>query len=129
MIILNYAHPFTGEQVAQIEQLIGADAKRIEIKQIKAHLDPAEPLGPQVAALADAAELSDEEWSGAPLLVNPPSLNFAAVALIAELHGRMGYFPACLRLRPVPASIPPRYEVAEVLNLQDIRNAARRRRE
>jgi hypothetical protein len=62
-------------------------------------------------------------------LINPPSLNFVAIALLAELHGRMGYFPACLRLRPVEGSTPPRYEVAELLNLQEARNAARRRRD
>lgn len=126
MLILNYAHPFTPDQISQIEQLVGVPIK--EIKQIKVHLDQAEPLLPQVTVLANAAELTNEEWSGTPLLINPPSLNFVAVALIAELHGRMGYFPACLRLRPVEGSVPPRYEVAEVLNLQDIRNAARERR-
>lgn len=127
MLILNYAHPFTSEQIAQIEGLMGQKIE--QIKAIKVHLNQAEPLIPQVTALADAAELTSEEWSGAPLLINPPSLNFVAVALIAELHGRMGYFPACLRMRPVEGSIPPRYEVAEILNLQDLRNAARARRE
>lgn len=126
MLILNYAHPFTAEQQTQIEQLVGAPVK--EIKQINVHLNQAEPLVAQVTALADAAELTNEEWSGAPLLINPPSLNFVAVALIAELHGRMGYFPACLRLRPIEGSVPPRYEVAEILNLQDVRNTARSRR-
>jgi hypothetical protein len=61
-------------------------------------------------------------------LVNPPSLNFIAVVLLAELHGRCSYFPAHLRLRPVQGSVPPRYEVAEVLNLQAVREEARRRR-
>ncbi|GAB4532403.1 MAG: CRISPR-associated protein Csx15 [Anaerolineae bacterium] len=126
MIILNYAHPLTQEQLAQVEKLTGAQIS--EVKHIPAHVDQAQPLAPQVAALADAAGLTGEAWSSLPLLVNPPSLNFAAVALLAELHGRMGYFPACLRLRPVQGSLPPRYEVAEILNLQEVRNAARGRR-
>ncbi|WP_322506519.1 CRISPR-associated protein Csx15, partial [Anaerolinea sp.] len=83
---------------------------------------------PQVTAMVDQAGLTLEEWQNAPIIVNPPSLNFSAVLLIAELHGRMGYFPACVRLRPVNGAIPPRFEVAEVLNLQLQRNAARRRR-
>lgn len=127
MLILNYAHPITADQHAQIEALI--DGPISDIKQIKTHINLAEPFEPQVIALADAAGLSSEEWSGAPLLINPPALNFVAVALLAELHGRMGYFPACLRLRPIEGSIPPRYEVAEIMNLQDIRNTARSRRE
>jgi hypothetical protein len=126
MLILNYAHPITDDQRARIEALI--DGPISEIRPIKTHINPAAPFEPQVIALADAAGLSGEEWSGAPLLINPPALNFVAVALLAELHGRMGYFPACLRLRPLEGSIPPRYEVAEVMNLQDIRHAARGRR-
>jgi hypothetical protein len=62
------------------------------------------------------------------LLVVPPALNFSAVALLAELHGRCGYFPACLRLRPVAGARPPRYEVAEVLDLQAVRDRARQGR-
>lgn len=126
MLILNYAHPFTEDQINQIERLM--DEKIGEVKQIKVYLDQARPLTPQVVALADEAGLSAEEWSGRPLLINPPSLNFVAVALLAELHGRMGYFPTCLRMRPVEGSTPPRFEVAEILNLQDVRNAARERR-
>lgn len=125
MLILNYAHPFTEEQLKQIKGLVGT--QMTEIKQIKVHLDQAEPLLPQIVALANEAGLTNEEWSGKLILINPPSLNFVAVALLAELHGRMGHFPTCLRIRPVPGSTPPRYEVAEVLNLQDVRNEARRR--
>jgi len=58
----------------------------------------------------------------------PPSLNFVAVALLAELHGRCGYFPAHLRMRPVEGSIPRQYKVAEVLDLQAARDEARKRR-
>ena len=123
MLNLNYAHPFTPDQISQIEGLVGTTI--IEVKQIKAQLDQAEPLLPQIVALADAAGLTNEEWSGKPLQINPPSLNFVAVALLAELHGRMGYFPTCLRLRPVVGSTPPRYEAAELLNLLDVRNEAR----
>jgi hypothetical protein len=50
------------------------------------------------------------------------------VTLLAELHGRMGHFPAVLRLRPVPDSNPPQFEVAEVINLQEVRDETRKRR-
>ena len=48
--------------------------------------------------------------------------------MLAELHGRLGYFPPVLRLRPVEGALPPRFEVAEILNLQDVRDAARAKR-
>ncbi len=126
MILLNFAHPLTAEHLAQIEALAGRKIERVV--EIHCQIDPQQPLGPQVVALADAAGFTPTEWQTLPLLVNPPSLNFIAVALLAELHGRCGYFPAHLRMRPVQGSIPPRYEVAEILDLQALRDEARRRR-
>jgi hypothetical protein len=40
----------------------------------------------------------------------------------------MGYFPAHVRTRPVADALPPRYEVAEILNLQAVRDQARMQR-
>jgi hypothetical protein len=57
--------------------------------------------------------------------VNLPSLNHIAACVLAELHGRMGYFPTILRMRPVAGSTPPQFEVAEIINLQAVRDQAR----
>jgi hypothetical protein len=57
-----------------------------------------------------------------------PSLSIIAATLLAELHGRMGYFPTVVRMRPVAGSTPPRFEVAEIVNLQDVRDEARGKR-
>lgn len=126
MILLNFAHPLTPAQLEQLEKLTGQRVERLV--EVPSQVDPQQPLGPQVTALADRAGLTAAEWQTLPLLINPPSLNFVAVALLAELHGRCGYFPAHLRLRPVEGALPPRYEIAEVLQLQALRDAARRRR-
>ena len=126
MILLNFSHPLTPDQVSQIEQL--ADQPVTEVRHVPAQFDHEQPFAPQVVALADACDLSPAEWQTLPLLVNPPSLNLIAVALLAELHGRCGYFPTVLRLRPVPGSTPPRFEVAELVNLQAVRDAARQKR-
>ena len=99
-----------------------------EVRGEMAQFDHESPFGEQVRALADRVGLSPEEWQTTPLLVVSPSLNFIAVTLLAELHGRMGYFPAMVRLRPVLDSNPTRYEVAEVINLQALRDGARERR-
>lgn len=50
-----------------------------------------------------------------------------AFVLLAELHGRIGHFPTLIRLRPKPGPVTM-YEVAELLNLQTIRETARTRR-
>ena len=126
MIVLNFAHPLTPAQLDQLARQLGEPVERVI--DIPCQVDVQAPLGPQVVALADRCGLSPAEWQSLPLLVNPPSLNFVAVALLVELHGRCGYFPAHLRLRPVEGSVPRRFEVAEVLDLQGLRDAARARR-
>ncbi|MCX7855847.1 MAG: CRISPR-associated protein Csx15 [Anaerolineae bacterium] len=126
MIILNFSHPLTSDQVRQLESLTGQEAD--QVVDIPTHLDTGRPFGPQIVELADRAGLSPAQWQTLPILVVPPALNFAAVLLLAELHGRMGYFPPCVRLRPVEGALPPRYEVAEVLDLQGQRDGARARR-
>jgi hypothetical protein len=126
MILLNFAHPLTREQIAQIEDL--SCQKIASVIEIPSQIDSEQPLAPQVVAMADAAGLTPQQWQTESILINLPSLNYSAVLLIAELHGRMGYFPPCVRLRPVKDALPPRFEVAEVLNLQAVRDGARRKR-
>ncbi len=126
MIFINFSHPLTDEQRAQIEALTGQEVAGIrgEMPQF----DHRSPFAEQIRALVDRVELSPEEWQTMPLLINPPGYAPAAVVLLAELHGRMGHFPAVLRLRPVEGSVPTRYEVAEIVNLQEVRDRARTRR-
>jgi len=126
MILLNFSHPLTVEHRAQLEALTGQPVA--EVREIPTQLDLATSFGPQAAALADAAGLTPTQWQTEPLLLVLPALNYAAAALLAELHGRMGYFPPVVRLRPVAGALPPRYEVAEVLDLQTQRAEARQRR-
>ena len=122
MLILNFSHPLTAAQLAQLEALTNQPIGRV--LDIPTHFDPAQSFAQQVIALVDQVKLTSAEWQTLPLLINLPSLNFAAAVLLTELHGRMGYFPPVLRLRSVPGSLPPRFEVAEIINLQDVRNAA-----
>lgn len=126
MILLNFSHPLTDPQRAQIEALTNtAIAREIAVMP---QFDEQQQFAPQVEALLARAPLTPEEWQGAPILVVLPSLNFIAAALLAELHGRMGYFPPVVRTRPVADAVPRRYEVAEILDLQSIRDRARQTR-
>jgi hypothetical protein len=123
MLILNFSHPLTAEHVAQIEALTGTPVERV--LEISTHFDPALPFAPQVAALVREVELTPAEWQTLPLLVNPPGHAPIAVTLLAELHGQMGYFPAVLRLRIIPEHVPAEFEIAEIINLQAVRERAR----
>src|SRR5205807_1739633 len=125
MLILNFTHPLTNEQHAQIEALADTDIE--EIRTIRVQINQEEPLAPQISAIVDATELSSQEWQTRPLLINPPGYAPAAFVLLAELHGRIGHFPTLIRLRPKPCPVTA-YEVAELLNLQTIREQACTRR-
>ena len=126
MLLLNFTHPITDAQRAQIEALTGRAIDRV-IERMP-HFDDGQPLAPQIRELADSVGLSSQEWQTEALLVNPPGLAPAALCLMAELHGRTGYFPAVVRIRPVPDAVPRRFEVAEILDLQAERDGARTRR-
>ncbi len=125
MLILNFTHPLTPEQRAQIEALAHTSIE--EVRTIPVQIDQAEPLEPQITTIVDTVGLSSEEWQTRQLLINPPGYAPAAFVLLAELHGRIGHFPALIRLRPKPGP-GTSYEVAELLNLQTIREEARERR-
>ena len=126
MLLLNFSHPLSDAHLEAIRALTGDD--EVQVIAIPNQVDVQQPLAAQVTALADAAGLTPEAWQTAALLVNLPALNFSAALLLAELHGRLGYFPAILRLRPVAGSTPPRFELAEIINLQEVREQARERR-
>jgi hypothetical protein len=125
MLILNFTHPLTDEHKAQIEALAGVSID--EVRTIPVQIDESQPLIPQVSAIVDAAQLASQEWQTRSLLINPPGYAPAAFVLLAELHGRIGHFPTLIRLRPKPGPFTV-YEVAELLNLQAVREASRTRR-
>lgn len=126
LTLLNLSHPLTAAQVAAVEALAGARVERVVERMPQ--FDHGQPLAGQVRALVDDLGLSPREWQTLSLLVNLPGYAPAAGVVLAELHGRMGHFPAILRLRPVAGSVAGQFEVAEILNLQAVRDEARVRR-
>jgi hypothetical protein len=126
MILLNFSHPLPSGALCDIQELTGADVDGVI--EVPTQFDHERPFAEQARALLDSIELTPEDWQVVPLLVNLPSLNTIAALVLAEIHGRCGHFPAVLRLKPVPGSTPPRFEVAEVVNLQSVRDSARAQR-
>ena len=125
MTIINFSHPLTNAQKTQIESLAGVPVERLI--EVQRTFDIERSYDEQAVALVNEVGLSHQEWQGMPLLVNLPSLSIIAGLVLAEIHGRSGHFPSVLRLCPVtgPATT---YEVAEILNLDVIRLAAREQR-
>jgi len=126
MLLLNFGHPLTDAQLARIRELAGRDLERIIA--VPTQFDHARPFDEQVRELLASVPLTPEQWQTTPLLINPPSLSPITAVLLAEIHGRSGFFPTIVRLRPMSGTVPPQFEIAELLNLQAVRDAARTRR-
>lgn len=75
----------------------------------------------------ESIDLTAEEWQTACLAVIPAGYAPAWSIILAELHGRLGYFPDIVRFRPSESG-PENYEVAEIVALREIRNKARGKR-
>ena len=125
MLLLNFSHPLTEVQKAQIEDFAHESIEAI--RTIAVQINQQEPLEPQITSIVNSAGLTSHQWQTSRFLINPPGYAPAAFVLLAQLHGRMGYFPTLLYLRPVPDLITT-YEVAELLSLQTVRDTARTRR-
>ncbi|MBN1220834.1 MAG: hypothetical protein JXM69_18070 [Anaerolineae bacterium] len=73
-------------------------------------------------------DLLPSEWQIFPMVVVPAGYAPVWSVLLAELHGRLGYFPDMVRLRPTLVEAEEKYEVAQIVSLREIRNQARAKR-
>src|SRR5579862_5395895 len=89
VVLINFAHPLTPEQLTGIEALAGQAVERVI--EMATQFDPARPYAEQTRSLMESAGLTAREWQSLPLLVNLPSFNVIAALLLAEIHGRCGY--------------------------------------
>lgn len=129
MLLLNFAHPLKPEHLAQVEGLLCrtagiSEGVSLTVRHLPVQFDLLKPFEAQVSSVLNDA-LTPIEWETESILVNLPSLNFIAAVMLAMMHGRIGHFPAVLRLRPIAGGITQEYEAAEILNLQTIRDQAR----
>lgn len=126
MIVVNFAHPLTADQRARIEAIVGTSVDRVV--EVQAHFDHAAPFGPQARELVDQAGLDSAGWQHESLVLVAPSLSSIGCVVLAEVHGRCGYFPPLVRLAPRAGAVPPRFDVVEIIDLANQRQEARGRR-
>ncbi len=123
MFLLNFSHPLTPDNLAQLAERL-REPPPSPVDRMP-QFDHGRSFAEQAAELADSVGLSPAEWQTSPILINPPGHALITAALLAELHGRMGYFPTIIRLRPVEGAALREFEVAELVNLQSVRDQAR----
>lgn len=126
MLLINFSHPLTKDQLFQIET--NTEAHIQNVITMHCQLDHNRQFGEQIDNLIEQVGLTGEDWQKTPVIINPPGLTYAASVVISNLHGRMGYFPPILRLKPVEETLYRSFEFAEILNLQSVRDNARLKR-
>jgi len=124
--ILNFSHPLEDQTLRQIEEEIKQPIGKII--EVNTHFNDNRSFKSPTKKLVETIEFSPEEWQQGRFLVNLPGFASITATLLSELHGRMGHFPTILRLRPLKGNAAQKYELAEILNLQEIRDAARKTR-
>jgi hypothetical protein len=127
VILVNFSHPFTGDQLRALEQAVGVPLGTVIERP--AQFDPTRSFRAQGRALVDAVGLSSKQWQVSRLVVSLPGHQVIAAVVLAELHGRSGHFPAVVRQRRADTSPAAEFHVAEVIDLQAVRDAARHLRE
>ncbi|MBC7288764.1 MAG: hypothetical protein H5T86_12150 [Armatimonadetes bacterium] len=125
LIIVNFSHPLTEEHLQALRELTGS--AKLQLVSVPCQFDHGRSFAEQAREMIDGIGLTPEQWQTQAIVINPPALSAIACVVLAELHGRMGYFPPIIRLRPVEGAVP-RFEVAEVINLQQVRERARQAR-
>jgi hypothetical protein len=126
MIVVNFSHALTTQQQEQLFCLTGR--KITAILDVPTMFDLGRLFAEQTTELVDTVSLTRDQWQTETLLIVLPPYAPITATTLAELHGRMGYFPAIARIRPIPDSKPTKFEVADLINLQAIRENARMRR-
>ena len=123
--MINFGHPLSAESLALISDM--CDCTLSQIVDVKVQVSQDAPFSPQIASIMDSVPLTPHQWQTSPFLVILPGLAAAAGCILAEIHGRCGYFPTICRLKPVGGP-PPKFEPAELIGLSSVRELAREKR-
>jgi hypothetical protein len=124
MLLLNFSHPLSEVQLSAIEAML---SQKISQKiDCQVYFDNQHSFLQQVRDLFSSGALPVKAIETEPVLVNLPSHSFIAALILVELHGRIGHFPAIIRIGPAPERVPVIYQVSEIVDLQTLRDESKR---
>lgn len=109
MKLINFSHPLSQESLNKLSEMCLLDIEEI---CIPVQIDPSAPISSQIDALVNAA--IDACGGVAPAAIVPPALGYVAALIALRLASPEGQ-PGIVCVNRVPGSIPPRFEVTEVL--------------
>jgi len=127
-LVLNFSgHPVLPGQVKTIEKMQQWPSSKV----IDVPLGNVAEDGKFVASIVRAIEridLSPEQWQTSAIVAVPAGYSAIWSVLLAEMHGRLGYFPDVVHLRPSSEVSAEKFEVAEIMNLREVRHSSRDKR-
>lgn len=122
VVVVNFSHPLSDEQCDQIAELSGQSLAKVIT--VPCQVDVGHETAAQISGVVQSVGLSTDEWQTMPIVVVLPGLSYAAGCVLAEIHGRCGYFPTIAILVRDEGPVP-KFKVSELLSLQKVREAAR----
>jgi hypothetical protein len=120
--LVNFGHPLSSSNLKKVMTMCNLEVKEY---LISSQHDRTRSLAEIARELTDLVGFSANEWQTEFIILNPPGLSPLAIAIVTEIHGRSGKFPGLINICPFSEK-PTRYEVTEVINLQVLRDMARR---
>ncbi len=124
MILINFSSPIKENQIRQAESLLHEQIEQIVNFNIQ--IDSDLLLVPQFKEAMGKFPLTYNELRNEPVAIILPTQNNLAALILVEMHCRMGYFPPILWVRLQPYSLPPRFEVVELIDLQKLEDTQKK---
>ena len=127
-IILNFSgHPVLPGHLKAIEKILHWPSPQVIDVPVGTIAEDRNFIANIVKAI-DKVDLSPEQWQASNIVAIPAGYSAIWSIVLAEIHGRIGYFPDVVHLRPSVAALAEKFEVAEILNLRQVRHASREKR-
>ena len=127
-VVLNFSgHPVLPGQLSAIKKLLQWPSSEVIDVQVGTVGEDRKFVGNVVRAI-ERIDLSPEQWQTASIVAVPAGYSAIWSVLLAEMHGRLGYFPDVVHLRPAPSASSEKFEVAEIMNLREVRHSSRDKR-
>ncbi|NTW83686.1 MAG: hypothetical protein HGB36_10025 [Chlorobiaceae bacterium] len=126
--MLNFSgHPVLPGQLEAIKELMLWPSMEVIDVQMGTIAEDRKFVANIVRAI-DRIDLSPEQWQTVGIVAVPAGYSAIWSVILADLHGRLGYFPDVVHLRPAQSASAEKYEVAEIMNLREVRHASREKR-
>lgn len=111
MIVLNFGHPMTEEQLAQVAELVGEAVTVVDVpNQILNEYGIIEQIEEKLETAGVTEEMIDDG-----VIINPPGLGVSAAVLMAVFYERFKTFPRVIRMVRDGDALPPKFVVKEVV--------------